>query len=239
MPESYTLYHNGAVWTGAGAGSYTNFAVQSAVGPMGTEGNPNEALATKILGSLAYIRPGDYLSEGASPRIMVNFRWSNAQSVRHTMTVVPATHPNARSIQGWFVGDPSITTTGNSAQNISAVLSYVNTFNDWGLASYSAGSSPAAVANPWTTTTGANLCKRWVGGVQTTQPLWPWPMNDRIKDATAAAGSYSGPCPGCVGGRKIRTAIDVTGDIEGLLGPIPQICRQVTAPAEPKVTKLQ
>ena len=227
MPESYTLYHNGAVWTGAGAGTYTNFTVQAGSGPMGTEGNPNEALGTQILGSLAYIRPGDYVSEGASPRVMVNFRWSNMQSLRHTIAVVPPTHPNAGSIIGWYVGDPSITTVGNSAQNISSVVSYLNSFNDWSVSNQSVASAIGAAASPWTTSgAGANLCKRWVAGVQTTQPLWPWPMNDRIKAATASAGAYSGPCPTCVGGRKTRTAVDVTADIEALLGTIPQQCRQ-------------
>jgi hypothetical protein len=51
-------------------------------------------------------------------------------------------------------------------------------------------------------------------------------MNERIKAATAAAGSYSGPCPTCVGGRAARTATDVTADIERLLGPIPPSCRR-------------
>jgi hypothetical protein len=51
-------------------------------------------------------------------------------------------------------------------------------------------------------------------------------MNERIKAATAAAGSYSGPCPTCVGGRGVRTATDVTADIEELLGTIPAACRR-------------
>jgi hypothetical protein len=85
------------------------------------------------------------------------------------------------------------------------------------------GTHTTAVQTPWqnTSTNGARLCYRW----GTTTPLWPWPMNERIKRATESAGSYSGPCPTCVGGRAVRTATDVTADIEKLLGTIPASCR--------------
>jgi hypothetical protein len=83
----------------------------------------------------------------------------------------------------------------------------------------------AANANPWTGTVGANLCFRYVNRAKTTTPLWPWPMNERIKTATAAAGSYSGPCPRCEGVFPTRSATDVTADIEQLLGTIPERCK--------------
>jgi hypothetical protein len=91
----------------------------------------------------------------------------------------------------------------------------------------------SANANPWTGTAGANLCYRYVNRVRQdgtagtiAQPLWPWPMNDRIRAATAAAGAYSGPCTGCVGTFPTRTETDVTAIVEELLGPIPASCRQ-------------
>jgi hypothetical protein len=64
-----------------------------------------------------------------------------------------------------------------------------------------------------------------VNGQVTNEPLWPWPMNQRIKDATASAGPYKGPCPTCIGGRATRRPTDVTADIQALLGPIPSVCR--------------
>ncbi|MGH9895686.1 MAG: hypothetical protein ACREA0_27620, partial [bacterium] len=67
-----------------------------------------------------------------------------------------------------------------------------------------------AVPNPWTTTAGANLCYRYTDGVRTMTPLWPWPMNQRILEATTASG---------------HTPVDVTAEIELLLGPIPAQCR--------------
>lgn len=73
---------------------------------------------------------------------------------------------------------------------------------------------------------GANLCYRYVDGARTTTPLWPWPMDQRIKDALAEAGSYAGPCVNCSGGRQSRAGTaDITADIEALLGLIPAACR--------------
>jgi hypothetical protein len=88
----------------------------------------------------------------------------------------------------------------------------------------------ASVPSPWTTTTGANLCYRYVNGVKSTQPLWPWPMNERIKAATAMAGNYAGPCPTCSGPmRANRVATDVMAEIEVLLGKIPDQCKSGTS----------
>jgi hypothetical protein len=95
----------------------------------------------------------------------------------------------------------------------------------WNITNNFSGNLASALPNPWTTTTGANLCKRYVDGVLTSEPLWPWPMNERIKAATERAGRYSGPCPGCSGGFTVeRTATDVTAEIESILGPIPSEC---------------
>jgi hypothetical protein len=100
---------------------------------------------------------------------------------------------------------------------------------DWAVVGISAGTTLGAIQTPWqnTSTMGARLCYRTENGVTGTTPLWPWPMNDRIKAATAAAGRYNGPCSvDCVGGRAVRTPTDVTADIETLLGRVPGSCRR-------------
>jgi hypothetical protein len=100
---------------------------------------------------------------------------------------------------------------------------------DWTVIGHSTGTSLAAVQTPWqnTSSTGARLCYQTVDGVTRTTPLWPWPMNDRIKWATAAAGRYTGPCTAnCAGGRAARTPTDVTADVETLLGRIPDRCQR-------------
>src|SRR5262249_21736322 len=64
------------------------------------------------------------------------------------------------------------------------------------------------------------ICKRYVNGVLTDEPLWPWPMNQRIKDALV---------------QSRRAPVDITQTMEELLGPIPQAC---TTGAPPSVATL-
>lgn len=54
---------------------------------------------------------------------------------------------------------------------------------------------------------GARLLRRYQDGVLTDQPLWPWPVNQRIIEAMKSAG---------------YAPVDVTATIEKLLGPIPK-----------------
>ena len=125
--------------------------------------------------------------------------------------------------------DPLYGATGQdrSAQHITSVASWNSIDPIVGVESTLAtGSSISTVPSPWTATSvGANLCYRYVDGVRTNMPLWPWPMNERIKQATAMAGVYDGPCLNCSGGRAPRIGIDVTADVESLLGRIPDQCR--------------
>jgi hypothetical protein len=65
--------------------------------------------------------------------------------------------------------------------------------------------------NIFTGSTGAQVCYRYINGTLTTTPLWPWPMNQRILEATKMAG---------------RSPVDVTATIERLFGSIPTQCRQ-------------
>jgi len=58
---------------------------------------------------------------------------------------------------------------------------------------------------------GATICKRYVDGVLTQEPLWPWPMDQRIYDALQQAG---------------KTPFYVTNVIEDMFGPIPSECKQ-------------
>jgi hypothetical protein len=74
---------------------------------------------------------------------------------------------------------------------------------------------PGQCPNPYTGANGANVCKRYVNGTLTNDVLWPWPMDQRIKAALAAAG------------RNVLagSAGTVTSEIESLLGAIPAACR--------------
>jgi hypothetical protein len=62
------------------------------------------------------------------------------------------------------------------------------------------------------------LCYQVVGGTVTTQPLWPWPMNERLKAALVQAG---------------YPPLDLTAQMEELFGPLPAPCRTGAAPEPP------
>ena len=63
------------------------------------------------------------------------------------------------------------------------------------------------------------ICRQYQDGVLTDTPLWPWPMNQRILDARAAGGFLS---------------VDVTAQMESILGTIPSQCRTDTVPSDPQ-----
>jgi len=67
----------------------------------------------------------------------------------------------------------------------------------------------SSITSPYTGLQGANLCYRYVNGQLTRQPLWPWPMNERITDAMRQSG---------------RPPVDVTQTVQSLLGPVPFQC---------------
>ena len=58
---------------------------------------------------------------------------------------------------------------------------------------------------------GASICYRYVDGVLTSEPLWPWPMQDRIAAATE---------------RSLWDTADVNAEIEAVFGPIPGECKK-------------
>ncbi len=228
MPQSYTLYNNGAVWTGVYAGTYSNYEVQSpdALFSMASD-NYGADLGIRVYGSLAYLKGvEDRFTFGTLFRSI----WSSGVYFRHNVAVVHPNHPRFSSTRGF------LTTTGVTLSNViadrnSSVRGTADVFSaGFVVTGQSEGTQLAkfggTVADPWTSTTvGANLCNRWIDGAPSQQPLWPWPMTQRIKSATASAGAYAGPCPGCSGGRAARTATDVTAEVEALLGTIPSQCK--------------
>jgi hypothetical protein len=62
---------------------------------------------------------------------------------------------------------------------------------------------PAHVESLYNTTQGSQIRYRYVNGILTSTALWPWPMNQRIIDATTASG---------------YTVEDVNATIQGFFG---------------------
>ena len=84
--------------------------------------------------------------------------------------------------------------------------------NQWQVSSRVDAATVSAASNIWngSGSQGARVCKRYVNGKLTNEPLWPWPMNQRIIDAMRQAG---------------KAPVDVTKTMEEIFGPIPSECR--------------
>jgi hypothetical protein len=221
----------------------TNFEPYAPVGILAVDridAAPPKHAHVHLRGGIVYTKASDRIPTsavgGAPGRIFPRLWVFGASSVtlEHVVSVMNPSHPRFRDLPGIALTrtpqncerkaarcDDRV--VNNIARHLTSIRGTRDVFHDdWTITDVSAGTSLSAVRSPWSTEgPGARLCYRW----GTTTPLWPWPMNERIKAATAAAGSYSGPCPTCAGGRAARTMTDVTADIEELLGPIPSQCR--------------
>jgi hypothetical protein len=224
MPESYRETDGAGNDTGVTAARY-EIAGQP-VGPFFSQANPGECNNVRVFGSLSYVKATDFISSASSPSTMFGMRYANCQTVRDVFVVVPPAYPTSAGIVGFSLGDGA-PTTGNVADRITSVLSYVNVLSpEWVVTNYAADGNNQGVPSPWVDTgSGAGLCYRYLNGTPTTTPLWPWPMSQRIRAATTSAGAYAGPCKGCSGGRQARTATDVQADIEAVLGAVPAQCK--------------
>jgi hypothetical protein len=244
MPESYTTP---AAPVGSGQGTMYNSEPAGSLGVLASDrlesaSAPKFANST-LRGSIVYVKPGAHLptrSSGGGPGTfpMIFFYGASGYTLTDVVSVLSPSHSQfdvhhgivfQRTPHNGPTSDPhnpSIPVVENSATRLTSIRGAKgDTFHsDWSVSGVSAGTSLDVVQSPWqnTSTTGARVCFRW----GTTEPLWPWPMNERIKAATAMASSYNGLCPTCVGGRAVRSATDVTADIEKLLGTIATACRR-------------
>ena len=225
----------------------TNFAVAGSKWLFGRDHAPSPVCGNiGMFGSLAYVGATTIGPPTGPNRLhgVANSLQSDCFTFRDVMIFMHPSHSGFNAMDGFLFGsltsnsiaEFTTSVTGQSDSFAAGWSGQASTRIHIDQATLGAVQSAldAAGANPWTGTTGASLCHRYVNKQKTTEPLWPWPMNDRIKAATAAAGRYANGqntfngepvCPSCVGGRAARTATDVTADVESLLGSLPTGCK--------------
>ena len=164
---------------------------------------------SKIFGSIAYVTGSDTFH---APTLF----WVNPQNfLEYTDNVAyvePGTYADKKTF--WFrSGAKPLSRIGKNLTSIGGAGPSIA--NDVQTSNIEQGSSVNQVSSIFTGTKGARICKRYVNGVLTDQPLWPWPMNQRIIDAMKEAG---------------KPAVDVTKTIEQMFGAIPNECK-ATYPA--------
>ncbi len=123
------------------------------------------------------------------------------------------------SFDGWSVQDGSslVWEDRGLLNNFGRKLTSIGGKNSykirWQISDWLEGASVNQVysgSNVFNSNSGARICNRYVGGVLTNEPLWPWPMEKRIYDAMIQSG---------------RSPINVTAEIIGIFGQIPSNCK--------------
>jgi len=220
QPDSYVLLdYYGQPWTGPGAGTFTNGYVDQPVGVFGVDGADDKNADVRLLGSLAYVLPTDKYK--ASDVVWVG--GIDAVTIQDTAVyIAPGTNLNVRPFN--LVGLPTGVAEHLLALNLTAFGGSTSAFangwlgaNVWTAASANGAYSPGE--SIFRTARGASLYYRYQDGQLTNQALWPWPMNQRIFDATVRSG---------------RAGVDVTSTVESFFGEIPLISRTQVVPVAPR-----
>lgn len=208
MKDSYVLLdYYGKPWSGRGEGTYHNRDVDQPYAVFGMDALKKDKKAkARLLGSLAYIGRRDSFK---APQLVFVTNM-DAVEIADTIAYVESdAYPQVKTFALYGLTAAtnllahSITSIGGAGARIKHEWETRNVLEGPSLAVYKPGE------NAFSTTRGANLCNRYVDGVRTTEPLWPWPMNQRILEATVASG---------------RAPVDVTTQVQAILGPIPPPC---------------
>jgi hypothetical protein len=208
MKQTYTLLdYYGKPWTGKGSGTYRNYSVDQPYGIFGVDAltGSDKTARTKLLGSIAYIKSSDRFQPS---RLFFVTQVDSVEIADTVSYIQPGAHTSKKR---FFLNNLSTRGRNLIARNLSGIggaSSYYG--SDWKTSYLSEGSSLSSVANVYTSTSGAKICYRYKDRALTSQPLWPWPMNQRIMNAMIESG---------------RTSVDVTKTIESMFGAIPAACK--------------
>jgi len=168
---------------------------------------------SKILGSIAYITSNDRF-HGSN---LVEISHVDSIEIRDTAAYIEPGSYSTNTTFGLF--DISGGAQNLNANNLTSIGGAGTSISSqWQKSNVAEGSITASVGSIFTSTQGAQICKRYKDGVLTSEPLWPWPMNQRIIDAMIESG---------------RASVDVTQTIEQMFGPIPNECKQSSSPPSP------
>ncbi len=199
----------------------------------GTDGDPEGLFQTfrcddcKVLGTIIYVKAGAVfdstslffaLTDAGSQEAAGNYDPSSNNVITHILSYIDPAYVNFNTKRAlrFEYNSPGPPGSNNIVSNLVGVsgLTYTCTAPHWTCSDIQQGTSLAdaigAGNSVWTQSNAApGICKRYINGVLTSEPLWPWPMNQRIIDAMTTAGV---------------TPINVTDTLETLLGTIPSEC---------------
>lgn len=217
MQETYQLQCNEGTSYSKCDTTFTNYAVDQPYAVFGIDRLDGDKNArTKLLGSLAYITESDRFHPG---QVFFTTKLDSVEYKDVVSLVDIQTHGDKRTFGLYSLSGGggenlvagNITSIGGNGAYITSYWQVSNlleaeTIND----------AYQVDENVFNTSRGANLCYRYQDGVLTDDPLWPWPMDQRIYDAMFESG---------------HTPFYVTEVVEGMFGTIPEECRSDNGPA--------
>ena len=219
MKETYTLACDpGTPYQPCGK-TFTNYSVDQPQGIFSIDGitSGDRNARSKLLGSIAYVQDTDRYSYSYVNLI------NSLDSITLENDVVyikPGFYKNvkpfgllAEGVDGNRLIADKLTSFGTSA---STILGWRTSNILHGTAASAVYASGEGIFNA---NRGANLCYAYQDGTRTTKALWPWPMDQRIKEAMAASGHRS-----VTYGMETKDGL-VTTAIEQMFGKIPANCK--------------
>jgi len=213
MPATYVLRdYYGKPSTGPHAGTYKGDEIEQAQGIFSIDGVPEGALAhARLLGSLAYILPTDTFKY---THLIFVTKVSGIQ-IDNTVAYYPPETDATKITFGLYQLADGSDPVEDVATNITGFGGFGPTIkHGWAVRNQLHGATPRSTyqgpESVFNTSRGAQLCHRYKDGALTNEPLWPWPMNQRIIDAMIQSG---------------RGPVDITAAVEQMFGPVPSPCR--------------
>jgi hypothetical protein len=184
---------------------------------------------SKYLGSVSYVLES-YVATGWLGGLFGS-RSVDCFEFRDVISYVDGSHTNLRPIfaQNYdgggnppVAGNPPTVSPGNRKfTNITEIGGASSSIHStWTVTNRVDASAVANAPNVWNGagTSGARICYRYVNGTLTNTPLWPWPMDARIRQALSRRGTS----PDIVFG---GAGFSVTMMMEKIFGTIPPVCR--------------
>ena len=209
--ETYTLLCNSANTNPKCGNTYNNFDVDQPIGLFLHTNNDAPLINQncKMLGCIGYVTSSDTFkgSWGASLS-----GWVSGTVVDNSViNLDQASHPGKRTFLGAAPAEGSVdnlTSIGGNGTSFS--------FPEWTSTNIDEGDALGDVGSIWTDDgNGAFALNRYIDGVETATPLWPWPMDARIKAALIISGHRT------VTFGEANDSGLVTDMIAQLFGPIP------------------
>lgn len=220
MQQTYQLHCDAGTQNSKCGQTYSNYAVDQPYGVFAMDRYGD--WRSKLLGSIAYVTPSDRFP---APQLNVAYGEGSIEYNNNIAFMDSGSFPNKKAFALYnHTGSPDLL-----ARNLTSIGGASSLFGpEWSISNIEEGGTSSDVGSVFTSPIGAQVCTRYKDRVLTEEPLWPWPMDQRIKEAITQSGHRS-----VTYGMADDTGY-VTHAIEQMLGPIPSQCKTGSGASAPE-----